>query len=444
MDNPVALRHELVFAGVAFLSIWVLCELTGISYRVLVVAAAGYFSWHLYHLWKLVRWLDGGIRRLPVDARGVWGYIYYRLEVKRRKAAKRKKQVGRLLKQFKSSTRALPDATIVLNKEFDIQWLNTAATEIIGVRKSDVGQPITNLIRQPDFRQYLADGDFGGGLQLVGQHRPDSRISIIIVPYEGKQYLLLARDVTQEYRIESMRRDFVSNASHELRTPLSVLQGSIEQMELGIDEESPLVNPLARMRRQSERMMSILRDLLTLARLESRRQPEQMSDVNLSMLVAEMVEEARVSSETMGGHRFPTEIEEGIIVRGNQDDLHGAISNLVMNAVRYTPAGGVIGVRLFGTPAGVRFEVTDSGVGIPPQHLPRLTERFYRVDVGRSREAGGTGLGLSIVKHLLEQYGSSLDISSEPGEGSSFGFTLPQEFVCQDSGPGMQAGAGQG
>jgi two-component system phosphate regulon sensor histidine kinase PhoR len=436
--NPVSLRRELLFVGVVLLALWGLCELTGLSNWLLAVAVAAYLGWHLLQVWRLLRWLDGPNQKLPYDAPGVWGNIYQQLEVRRRKAVKRKKQVGRLLKQFKSSTRALPDATIVLNKKFSIQWLNSAATSILGIKKTDIGQPITNLVRQPEFMQYLQEGEFDESLQLKTQHIPDTRLSIKIVPYEGKQYLLLARDVTREHLLESMRRDFVSNASHELRTPLSVLRGSIEQLEQQIDAQSTMANPLARMRRQSERMMSILRDLLTLARLEGSRVPQQLQEVNLSLLVAEIAEEARVASEQAGGHAIRREIEEGIIVQGDQDDLHGAIANLVMNAVRYTPAGGEIHIALFPTQAGIRFEVSDTGVGIMPQHLPRLTERFYRVDVGRSREAGGTGLGLSIVKHLLEQYQSKLKISSEYGTGSSFGFTLPLSYVCKADGLGEQ------
>lgn len=441
MYIPVSLRQELLFVGAAMLALWGLCELAGLTIWILAVAAAGYLYWHLYNLWALARWLDSEKRQLPLNAPGVWGYLYQRLEAKRRKAAKRKKQVGRLLKQFKSSTRALPDATIVLDKKFNIQWLNSAATNILGIKKSDIGQSITNLIRHPDFIQYLANSNFHDSLQLKIQHAPDTSLSILIVPYEGKQYLLLARDVTREHLLNSMRRDFVSNASHELRTPLSVLRGSIEQLEHQIDDQSPLVNPLARMRRQSERMMSILRDLLILARLEGNRRPSQMQEVNLSLLVAEIAEEAHVASEQMGGHTIHRQIEEDIVVQGEQDDLHGAIANLVMNAVRYTPAGGEIIIALFPTSHGVRFEVTDTGGGIMPQHLPRLTERFYRVDVGRSREAGGTGLGLSIVKHLLEQYQTNLDISSEYGVGSNFGFTLPQAYVSQPVEQEKQAGA---
>ena len=438
MYEPGSLRRELLYVGAALLGLWGLCALLDLSYWLLAIAAAGYLCWHLYHLGLLMRWLAGGKKRLSLDAPGVWGYIYQQLETKRRKAVKRKKQVGRLLKQFKSSTRALPDATIVLNKNLHIQWLNSAATNILGIRKSDIGQPITNLIRQPQFMQYLNKGDFSRSLQLKIQNTTDALLAVKIVPYEGKQYLLLARDITRESLLESMRRDFVSNASHELRTPLSVLLGSIEQLEQQIDGNPSMTNPLVRMRRQSERMMSILQDLLTLARLESSHVPTQMQVVNLSRLVKEIAEEVHVASEQAGGHQVQCEIEENILVRGEQTDLHGAITNLVMNAVRYTPPGGEINIGLFTIPNGVHFEVSDTGVGIMPQHLSRLTERFYRVDIGRSREAGGTGLGLSIVKHLLEQYQSKLEISSEYGTGSSFGFTLPQSYVCKEDGLGEQ------
>ncbi|MDX1696768.1 MAG: phosphate regulon sensor histidine kinase PhoR [Thiohalobacterales bacterium] len=442
MYNPVSLRRELSYVGAALLALWGLCEYMGVSCWLPAIAAIAYLCWHLYHLWTLMRWLDGGSRRLPLDVPGVWGYIYQRLEARRRKAAKRKKQVGRLLKQFKSSTRALPDATIVLNKHFNIQWLNSAATDILGIRKSDVGQPITSFIRDPEFIAYLDKGNFKDALELQVQHVPETRMSVLIVPYEGKQYLLLARDITREHLLVSMRRDFVSNASHELRTPLSVLQGSAEQMEQMIDENSPLDKPLARMRRQCERMMGILQDLLILARLEGSKELSETCQVNLSQLVQEVVEEARTTSGHQGGHRFQCEIEDEVHVEGERENLHVLISNLIMNAVRYTPPGGNINVELFLAPLGLRFMVTDTGVGILPQHLPRLTERFYRVDVGRSREAGGTGLGLSIVKHILERYGSVLEISSEYGVGSSFGFTLPSEILCDSDLPEQQANAG--
>jgi two-component system phosphate regulon sensor histidine kinase PhoR len=430
LHRPVSLYRELLAVGALLSGLWLLCELAGLTCWLLPAAVLGYLGWHLYHIRRLARWLQDGGNRLPMSARGIWGYVYYRLEVKRRKAAKRKKQVGRLLKQFQASTQALPDATVVLDKNFCISWLNDAASAILGVKRTDIGQPVTSLLRSPEFQRYLLAGKFGESLNLDSPRDKQLRISIRVVPFERKQFLLLARDITQQYLLETMRRDFVSNASHELRTPLAVLQGSLEQLEGEAAGHPGIANPVARMKRQSERMMRILQDLLTLARLESRREPEGRRAVNLSTLVGEVVEEANLASEMQGGHRIVTAIEAGIGVLGNPADLHAAVSNLVMNAVRYTPAGGEIRIGLQRLSNGVHFEVTDTGVGIPRLHLKRLTERFYRVDVGRSREAGGTGLGLSIVKHILEQYRTQLDISSTPGAGSTFGFTLAGEYLC--------------
>lgn len=431
MYRSESLRRELVLVGFLFVLLWIICAAADLSRWLLLGAGLCYLFWHVYHLLRLARWLDDSSRRLPQSTPGAWGHVYYQLEVKRRKSAKRKKQVGRLLKQFKSSTRALPDATIVLDSNFRIQWMNDAATAILGVKRSDTGQPITNLVRIPEFRSYLQAGGYSEALQLESMADKNVRISIRIVPYGHQQYLLLARDVTRQHLLEQMRRDFVSNASHELRTPLAVLQGSLEQLDGKIGDKPDLANPVARMKRQSVRMMRILQDLLTLARLESSKQPEQPRAVNLSQLVSDVVEEARLASEMQGGHKLQSDVEERIGVLANHEDLHAAVSNLVMNAVRYTPPGGEIRVLLHSIPIGVHFEVIDTGPGISPQYLQRLTERFYRVDVGRSREAGGTGLGLSIVKHVLDQYATRLEISSEPGVGSNFGFTLPGQMLCE-------------
>ena len=442
MMLPAAWRQELWSIAGLLALLWLVGQLTGLASWLVPGGVVIYLLWHLYHLRLLIRWVDNSSVQLPFSTPGIWGYVYYRLEVKRRKSASRKKQIGRLLKEFKTSTRALPDATIVLNRKFHIQWLNKAAQTLLGVRKTDAGQPVTNLIRHPDLQNYLDAGKFDKPLQLHLKSNGDSRLSLRVVPYGQQQYLLLARDVTEQRRIELMRRDFIANASHELRTPLSVLQGSIEQLEAGIGENKELEKPLARMKRQSQRMMSILQDLLTLARLESRHEADQMQPVPLSILVTEVIEEAHAASLQRGGHRIDVNVVGDVLVRGQQEDLHAAVSNLVMNAVRYTPAGGDIKVTLKPVTGGVRFEVTDSGVGIMQPHLARLTERFYRVDVGRSREAGGTGLGLSIVKHVLERYGSSLEIRSRPGAGSTFAFTLPEKYL-EEPRPLAAEGIGQ-
>jgi two-component system phosphate regulon sensor histidine kinase PhoR len=308
--------------------------------------------------------------------------------------------------------------------------VNDAATEILGVRKSDAGQPVTNLIRSPHFAQYLDEQKYDQPLELASLANPEQHLLLRVVPYEGGQYLLLARDITERHRVEYMRRDFIANASHELRTPLSVLQGSIEQMDQETAGQQAFEKPLQRMRRQSERMMRILQDLLILARLESSR-PVSQQIISLSAVVNEVADEARAASGSLGGHRLQVEIEPDVCLQGEREDLHAAISNLVINAVRYTQPGGEIRIALTRVTNGVRFRVSDTGAGILPQHVPRLTERFYRVDVGRSRESGGTGLGLSIVKHVLDRYHSQIEISSTPGKGSTFSFLLKQEILCE-------------
>jgi two-component system phosphate regulon sensor histidine kinase PhoR len=409
--------------------LWFIGLLFGLSAWPALAGLAGYVGWHLYYSWRLVSWLGKQTKKLPHHVPGIWGYIFYRLEVRKRKATERKKQIARLLKQFRASTSALPDATVVLDRNFQIQWVNDAASALLGIRKTDSGQPVVNLIRDPSFATYLETREYSEPLQLSAATGLDSRLLLRVIPYEGDKYLIQARDITEGYRLEQMRRDFIANASHELRTPLSVLQGSIEQLEPQVAGNATAEKPLERMRRQSERMMRILQDLLILARLEAgRNEPAQL--VSLSTVVSEVIEEARIASAGMGGHQFEVSVMPDVCVQGQRQDLHAAISNLVMNAVRYTPAGGGIHVSLAAVRGGVRFQVVDTGPGILPQHLPRLTERFYRVDVGRSRESGGTGLGLSIVKHVLDRYHAQIEISSIPGKGSTFSFLLTQDVLC--------------
>ncbi len=439
MLDPKPRRREYWFVLFLLALLGIIGRITGLSFWPMLVGVLVYLVWNLYCLWRLAGWLDKTRKKLPNGVPGIWGYVFYRLEVRRRKSASRKRRIAHLLKGFRASTSALPDATIVLDREFLIQWLNDAATEILGVRKTDAGQSVTNLIRSEEFREYLQHGDYAGALNLEGQIFPEQRLVLRIIPYEGNRYLLQARDVTEQHKVELIRRDFVANASHELRTPLSVLQGSIEQMEQAAADQPALGKSLMRMRRQSERMMRILEDLLILARLESGRD-RLGQPVLLSGLVGEIGEEARVASEQAGGHDLRVEVEPEICLRGRHEDLHAAIYNLVMNAIRYTPAGGRIRITLRRDKAGLVFGVADTGAGILPQHLPRLTERFYRVDVGRSRAAGGTGLGLAIVRHVLDNYHARLEISSTPGKGSVFRFRIGSEFLCT---PGPRALNGQ-
>jgi two-component system phosphate regulon sensor histidine kinase PhoR len=435
MQLPAAWFREFGSVGVILGLLWLAGAASGFSGYLALAGLLLYFGWHVFNLLRLTHWLERNRKKLPGFTPGIWGYIYDGLETRRRKTARRKKQVRRLLKAFNTSSRALPDATITLDRDFRIQWLNDAAGSLLGMRKSDTGQPVTNLIRHPDFRIYLDNGRFDEPLSLASPVGVDREMMLKIVPYGHKQYLLLARDITRQKRLDQMRRDFIANASHELRTPLAVLQGSIEQMELQCDENDSRCKPLTRMRRQCERMRHILEDLLTLARLEGRLSgvSPMLEVISPAVLLRDLVEEARALSEQHGGHEFRLELDDSFQLRINMEDLLNACSNLVINAVRYTPAGGTITTTLERLDGNARISISDTGVGIPEVHLPRLTERFYRVDAGRSSESGGTGLGLSIVKHALEQYRSKLEIDSQPGKGSTFAFTIPAEFVVEGS-----------
>ena len=443
MASPSSWFREFASVGAFLGMLWLLGAASGYPGLFLAGGLLVYFIWHLFNLYRLVKWLDRERKKLPGFTPGIWGHIYYRLEARKRKTSRRKKQVRRLLKAFNTSSRALPDATATLDRDFRIQWMNDAAISLLGMRKSDAGQPVINLIRNPDFNAYLDKGKFEDPLTLTSPVSLDSELMFKIVPYGHKQYLLLARDITRQNRLDQMRRDFIANASHELRTPLAVLQGSIEQMELNSGHDDTHSKPLSRMRRQCERMKSILEDLLTLARLEGRfTEVAPLEVISPAVLLRDVVEEARTFSDQQGGHTFVMELDESFQLRVNMEDMLIACSNLVMNAVRYTPSGGTITVTLDRSVGNARITVSDTGSGIPEQHLPRLTERFYRVDVGRSREAGGTGLGLSIVKHALEHYSSKLEIDSQLDIGSTFAFTIPAEFVVDTRAPETSEASG--
>lgn len=426
---PPAWKSEVTFVCFIAAFSWVFGSVAGYSYTLVAIFLIGYLCWHLYYLLKLVRWFDNQMDDLPAATPGVWGYIFYRVEVRRKKSRKRKKQIGKMLREYNMSTRALPFATIALNRDFVIQWANDAAKRLIGVKKNDSGQPITNLFRDPDFNKYLKLADYSDSIEIRSPVNPMQYLELKLVPYGREQFLLIARDKTAERRLEKMRHDFIANASHELRTPLSVLQGSVEQLEV-LSESEKLSAPLERMSRQVLRMKTILQDLLTLARIEGgTRDSAQHSQFNLNKMLQEVIEEARVHSSQRGGHAILFTHDNTYMLNLNRHELYTAVINLMVNAVNYTDVGGEIECQISNTESGVQIKVRDTGIGIGQEHIDRLTERFYRVDSGRSREAGGTGLGLSIVKHILEQFGSTLQIESTPGNGSEFSFVISSRFV---------------
>jgi len=323
---------------------------------------------------------------------------------------------------------ALPDAVVILDEDDRIEWCNPRAEEYFGLDlERDRGQQITYLLRQPQFVDHLEAGTNAEPLVLrISREDGEMMLSVQQVPYGDRQKLILGRDITRWERLETTRRDFVANVSHELRTPLTVVGGFLETLE-DMREPDPEMTrrSLQLMMQQTSRMTRLVEDLLTLSRLESTQNPLREEDVHVPELVRALHQDAQVLSADR--HRLILKLESGDWLRGNTDELRSAFGNLISNAVRYTPEHGEIEIRWSvladGQPA---FSVRDSGIGIEPQHIDRLTERFYRVDRSRSRETGGTGLGLAIVKHVLVRHQARLDIQSSPGKGSLFSVIFPE------------------
>lgn len=389
----------------------------------------GYLIWHLVNLYRLDRWLRRGRKASPPDAIGIWSDVLnevYRLQQRNRK---RKKRLRKILRSFQESTGAMPDGAVVLGPAGEIMWWNAAAMRLLGLHSpQDVGQRVDNLIRHPAFLAYLAGEMPEQGVEIPSPEKDTSVINLCIVRYGSDQRLLMVRDVTRLRRLERMRQDFVANVSHELRTPLTVLRGYLETLvdadRLPAERRRQL---LETMQQQTLRMERLLVDLLLLSRLEADGEQPQLQPICIPDLLAEVRNDALAMSD--GRHNIALIADSEVWLRGVRNELYSAFGNLVANAVNYTPEGGDIRIRWYADDGGAHFEVADTGEGIAPRHLPRLTERFYRVDSSRSRGTGGTGLGLAIVKHVLERHEGRLDVSSVPGKGSTFLCTFPSSLI---------------
>ena len=412
---------ELTGVVLGALALLLIGWLAGRPGLVLLLGLVAYLGWHLLHVWRLYRWLNHGRKLAPPHARGIWGHIFddiFRLQQRNRE---RKRKLAALLDRFRQSAAAMPDATVVIDADWQIEWINDAACDALGLRPpQDIGQRIDNLVRHPDFAAWLHGNDFSHGIEIPSPEDKRRILSLNIVPYGRQQRLLIARDVTRIRDLEQMRRDFISNVSHELRTPLTVVVGFLETMHDGDDEcARKWARELELMQQQATRMQRLVEDIMLLSRLESGSEALQ-EEVAVPALLSAIHEDARLLSGP-AGHSIRFDVDARLWLRGNGEELRSAFSNLVFNAVKYTPAGGEIVVRWARDEAGAPlFSVRDSGIGIAAHHIPRLTERFYRIDVARSRETGGTGLGLAIVKHVLNRHDARLEIVSQPGEGSTF------------------------
>jgi two-component system, OmpR family, phosphate regulon sensor histidine kinase PhoR len=381
---------------------------------------------HLSNLSRLHAWLTSpGATRLP-EGTGVWQDIFFGLSRVVRRQTQIENRLSTALSRFEQAGAALPEGVVVLDEDDRIEWCNPRAEEHFGLdSRRDRGQYVTFLIRHPPFVRYLEAGSFHEPL-VLRVSRPDGELvlAVQLVPYGGSEKLLLSRDVTIWERLETTRRDFVANVSHELRTPLTVLNGFLETLaEMREPDPELLRTSIMLMTEQTVRMHRLVADLLTLSRLESTHNPPREDAVDLPELAHTLYREALALSA--GRHRIALRVVDSGGLRGSAEELHSALGNLISNAVRYTPEGGEIDIVWAKEGDEPVFSVRDTGIGIDPQHIPRLTERFYRVDRSRSRSTGGTGLGLAIAKHVLSRHQAYLDIRSEVGKGSTFRAVFP-------------------
>jgi len=374
---------------------------------------------HVRHVDLLVDWLKRPTPGEVPDGRGVWDYVFALLHRFERTQTKQHQQIARTLARFRQAGRAHPDGVVILDADNRIEWCNDTAESHLDLNiETDAGQPVTNLVRQPEFVAYVESGDYAHPVELRAPRGAGVILAVQIVPYGDAQKLLLSRDITRLEKLETMRRDFVANVSHELRTPLTVLSGFLETIkELQLDPNRSR-DYLNLMTEQSARMQRIVDDLLTLSTLESAPGPPLDERVQVAPLLKRLRAEAEALSG--GKHKIILDAEPGFDLLGLENEIASAFGNMVSNAIRYTPAGGEVRLTWRASANEAEFAVQDTGIGISPEHIPRLTERFYRVDRGRSRETGGTGLGLAIVKHILSRHQAALDIASEPGKGSRF------------------------
>jgi two-component system, OmpR family, phosphate regulon sensor histidine kinase PhoR len=401
----------------------------GQPWPALTLGALAIVAWHYWKLRGVLQRLTARQRLAPPTGEGVWNELDRLLHRSQTEMRTRKRRLLDMLRAYRAAAMALPDAVVVLERNSQrVLWFNAAANRLLGLRyPDDIGAALGDRLQPMAISRWLAAGRNAEPLMdTPSPVDPETRLSLRLIPYSDELWLLVARDVSKLMRLEQMRRDFVANVSHELRTPLTVVHGYLDMLD---PTEHPDWAPmLAEMQRQSQRMTQLVEDLLTLSRLEAQ---DRLADESVAM--GPMLNTLRREAEALSQGRHAVVVEDAadIDLWGSTKELHSAFSNLVSNAVRYTPVGGTITIRFAHEGSGAVLSVRDTGYGIPAAHLPRITERFYRVSTSRSRESGGTGLGLSIVKHVLNLHQARLGIRSEVGRGSEFACHFGAERVLQ-------------
>lgn len=388
----------------------------------LAIGLGLYLAWTLKQLLRLHDWLrHHKPDEPPPDGYGLWGDVFDSIYHLQKRDQRVRGRLQAVIDRVQESTAALRDAVIMLDSEGNLEWWNRAAETLLGLKTpQDSGQPVTNLVRHPRFKEYFEHANYAEPLEIPSPVNDRLRIQMLITRYGNNEHLMLVRDVTRIHQLEQMRKDFVANVSHELRTPLTVICGYLETLLDNVDDVNPRwVRALQQMQQQGGRMQTLLNDLLLLAKLEATDYPSDNQPVDVPTLLQSIKNDAQALSGSKN-QQITLDLESDYSLKGSEAELRSAFSNLIFNAVKYTPAEGKVRIRWWADGRGAHLSVQDSGIGIDSKHIPRLTERFYRVDSSRASNTGGTGLGLAIVKHVLLRHRATLEINSVPGKGSVF------------------------
>ena len=425
-------REFWILVGIGLASL-LLGEISGHPFLIAALGFSLYIGFTLRNLVQLNRWLVNKREDVP-DAGGLWGEVFDRIRALTKETGQREDRLTEMLTRFQSASAATPDAMVILSRDNEIEWANPAGERLLGITTPrDAGQRIINLVRHPEFTAYLDRGDYSAALEISSPAHLQRSLSVRIIPFGSSQKLVIARDMTHLAQLETMRSNFVANISHELRTPLTVLTGFLETLK---DMDRPgsidLHKHFKTMHEQAQRMSRLVDDLLTLSRLETTPATRHEGVVDVPAMLSALKEMGELVSGDRH-HRIHLSADANLKLTGNEEELRSAFSNLINNAVRYTPGEGTIRLVWRLDDGHPVFVVSDTGEGIAQQHLPHLTERFYRVDTARSRDSGGTGLGLSIVKHILLRHDGHLEIESELGKGSSFACFFPVNRAVHQS-----------
>jgi two-component system phosphate regulon sensor histidine kinase PhoR len=417
--------QALTRLGIALFVAWLVGLIFGRVAFTLAIVLAVALGIQLRNFLRVDRWVRRRRLEDPPDIDGPWGELVAIIDRIYRRKQYHKLQVTGLLREFRRLTTAMPEGAVLLGPEHEIMWFNPRAASWLHLRrKRDFGIRIENLVRHPSFVEYLQTGLPEEGVRVLepGENKRWLAFNIVRTG-EAERQLLIVRDVTREVQLEALRKDFVANASHELRSPLTVISGYLDALADDSSLDPTWTGPVQEMRRQAERMNLIINDLLELSKLEAGQKATQEAVVDIGALLALVRKEVMALEERP--RKIAVTLDSDALLRGSEAELHSIVSNLVTNAAKYTPREGEIEMRWWIDDAGGHIAVRDTGIGIAPEHLPRLTERFYRVDSGRAREMGGTGLGLAIVKHALQQHDGTLTIDSAVGRGSTFTCHFP-------------------